>query len=116
MVVCSNIAWYISGTESNINKLFSLNLYPAVETVEKKRGVNFSIICTSEQTRYFRNKLNWFKDSGVLPNMTRVIRQPSSLRLEFVSLKLKDSDIYTCNITDDPNIRERQFELIVFGK
>lgn len=52
----------------------------------------------------------------MLPNMARVIRKPTSLRLDFVSFKLEYSGIYTCNITDDPNDRERHFELIVFSK
>lgn len=52
----------------------------------------------------------------MLPYKTKVIRQSTFLRLDFVSLKLEDSGIYTCNVTDDPRVRERRFQLIVFGK
>ena len=99
-----------------LDKADSLNLYPAVERVEKKKGSNFSIICTTEHMQYYSRKFNWFKDSSILTDMTMVIRHSTFIRLNFVSLKLDDSGMYKCNITDDPKVPETCFQLIVFGK
>ena len=99
-----------------LDKAESLNLYPAVERVEKKKGSKFSIICTTEHMQYYSRRFNWFKDSKILTDMTLVIRHSAFVRLNFVSLKLDDSGMYKCNITDDPKVPERRFHLIVFGK
>ena len=99
-----------------LDKAESLNLYPAVERVEKKKGSKFSIICTTEHMQYHSRRFNWFKDSKILTDMTLVIRHSAFVRLNFVSLKLDDSGMYKCNITDDPKVPERRFHLIVFGK
>ena len=104
--------WYIL----YLDKAESLNLYPSVERVEKKKGSNFSIICTTEHMQYYSRRFNWFKDSKILTDMTLVIRHSAFVRLNFVSLKLDDSGMYKCNITDDPKVPERRFHLIVFGK
>ena len=99
-----------------LDKAESLNLYSSVERVEKKKGSKFSIICTTEHMQYYSRRFNWFKDSKILTDMTLVIRHSAFVRLNFVSLKLDDSGMYKCNITDDPKVPERRFHLIVFGK
>ena len=93
-----------------------LKLYPAVERVEKKQGSNFSIICTTERMRYYSNNIHWFKENGILPNTTTIVRYSTFLRLDFSDLKVNDTGIYKCNVTDDTNLREKRFQLIVFGK
>ena len=99
-----------------LDKAESLNLYPSVERVEKKKGSKFSITCTTEHMQYYSRRFNWFKDSRILTDKTLVIRHSTFVRLNFVSLKLGDSGMYKCNITDDPKVPERHFHLIVFGK
>ena len=93
-----------------------LKLYPAVERVEKKQGSNFSIICTTERMRYYSSNFHWFKENGILPNTTSIVRYSTFLRLDFSSLKVNDTGIYKCNVTDDTNLREKRFQLIVFGE
>ena len=93
-----------------------LKLYPAVERVVRKKGTNFSIMCTTEHMRYYSKNFNWFKENGILPNTTTVIKHPTFLRLDFSTLKVEDTGIYKCNITDVTNLQETSFQLIVFGK
>ena len=93
-----------------------LKLYPAVERIEKKQGSNFSIICTTERMRYYSSNFHWFKENGILPNTTTVVRYSTFLRLDFSGLKVNDTGTYKCNVTDDTNIQEKRFQLIVFGK
>ena len=93
-----------------------LKLYPAVERVVRKKGTNFSIMCTTEHMRYYSKNFNWFKENGLLPNTTTVIKHPTFLRLDFSTLKVEDTGIYKCNITDVTNLQETSFQLIVFGK
>lgn len=66
--------------------------------------------------RSYSNKFNRFKGNSVLSNTTGVVRRSTFIKLEFVSLKVEDSDVYKCNITDDDTIQEKRFHLIVFGK
>ena len=66
--------------------------------------------------RSYSNKFNRFKGNSVLSNTTGVVRRSTFIKLEFVSLKVEDSDVYKCNITDDVTIQEKRFHLIVFGK
>ena len=93
-----------------------LKLYPAVERVEKKQGSNFSIICTTERMRYYSSNFYWFKENGILPNTTTTVRRSIFLRLDFSDLKVTDTGIYKCNVTDDSNFPEKRFKLIVFSK
>ena len=93
-----------------------LKLYPTVERVVRKKGTNFSIMCTTEQMRYYSRSFNWFKENGILPNATTVVKHPTFLRLDFPTLKVEDTGIYKCNITDVTNLQEISFQLIVFGK
>ena len=93
-----------------------LTLYPSVERVERKKGSNFSVICTTEGMRYYSNKLQWFRENGNLPNTTKIVRQSVFVRLDFSSLKVNDTGIYKCNITDNTNLHAKRFQLIVFGK
>lgn len=93
-----------------------LTLYPSVERVQRKVGGNFSVICTTEGMRYYSNKLHWFKENGILPNTTKIVRQSIFVRLDFSSLKVDDTGIYKCNVTDDTNLQGKRFQLIVFGK
>ena len=92
-----------------------LELYPALQQVLRKKGSNFSIICTTKRMTYYSRNFNWFKENGVLPNTTTVIRHPTFLRLDIGSLKVEDSGIYKCNVTEDPSIQDKRFNLIVFG-
>ena len=64
---------------------------------------------------YYSRNFNWFKENGILPNTTTVIRHPTFLRLDIGSLKVEDSGIYKCNVTEDPSIQDKHFNLIVFG-
>ena len=66
--------------------------------------------------RSYSHKFNRFKGNSVLSNTTGVVRRSTFIKLEFVSLKVEDSDVYKCNITDDDTIQEKRFHLIVFGK
>lgn len=66
--------------------------------------------------RSYSNKFNRFKGNSVLSNTTGVVRRSTFIKLEFVSLKVEDSDVYKCNITDDDTNQEKRFHLIVFGK
>ena len=66
--------------------------------------------------RYYSNKLHWFKEDGILPNTTKIVRRSTFVRLDLSSLKVDDSGIYKCNVTDDTNLQEKRFQLIVFGK
>ena len=93
-----------------------LKLYPAVERVEKKQGSNFSIICTTERMRYYSSNFHWFKENGSLPNTTTTVRYSTFLRLDFSGLKVNDTGICICNLTDNKNLQEKRFQLIVFGK
>ena len=93
-----------------------LKLYPADDRVVRKKGTNFSIMCTTEHMRYYSKNFNWFKENGILPNTTTVIKHPTFLRLDFPTLKVEDTGIYKCNITDVTNLQETSFQLIVFGK
>ena len=66
--------------------------------------------------RYYSNKLHWFKENGILPNTTKIVRHSIFVRLDFSSLKVDDTGIYKCNVTDDTNLQGKRFQLIVFGK
>ena len=66
--------------------------------------------------RYHSDKFRWFKENGILSNTSNVLRHSTFLRLDFASLKVEDTGVYKCNITDDSNIQEKRFQLIVFGK
>ena len=66
--------------------------------------------------RYYSSNFHWFKENGILPNTTTIVRYSTFLRLDFSDLKVNDTGIYKCNVTDDPNLREKRFQLIVFGK
>ena len=93
-----------------------LKFFPAVEEIERKQGSNFSIICTTEGMRYYSSNFHWFKQNGVLPNTTNIVRHSTFLRLDLSLLKIEDTGIYKCNVTDDTNLQEKRFQLIVFGK
>ena len=93
-----------------------LKLFPTVEKVERRRGSNFSVICTTEGMRYYSSKFHWFKENGMLPNTTNIVRHLTFLRLDFSGLKVNDTGIYKCNVTDDTNLQEKRFQLTVFGK
>ena len=66
--------------------------------------------------RYYSKKFNWFKENGGLPNGINFIRDATFLRLDFENLKVEDTGVYKCNVTDDPSLQDRRFHLIVFGK
>ena len=66
--------------------------------------------------RYYSNKFNWFKENGHLPNAVNLVRQSTFLRLDFENLKLEDTSAYKCNVTDDPSLPDKMFQLMVFGK
>ena len=93
----------------------SLKLYPEIEWIKKKKGSKLSVMCTTESMRYYSSNFNWFKENRGLPNTTDLVRHSTSLRLNFESLKLKDSGKYNCNITDDETIQGKSFQLTVFG-
>ena len=99
----------------HLDKKDLLELYPSLEQVQRKKGSNFSIICTTERMRYYSNNFNWFKEDGVLPNTANVVRHSTFLRLDISSLKVEDTGVYKCNVTDDQSIQEKHFQLIVFG-
>ena len=92
-----------------------LELYPALRQVQKKKGNNFSIICTTKRMRYYSRNFNWFKENGILPNTTHVIRHSTFLRLDIMNLKVEDTGTYKCNVTDDPGVYYKSFQLIVIG-
>ena len=92
-----------------------LEFYPALQQVLRKKGSNFSIICTTKRMTYYSRNFNWFKENGILPNTTTVIRHPTFLRLDIGSLKVEDSGIYKCNVTEDLSIQDKRFNLTVFG-
>ena len=73
-------------------------------------------MCTTEHGRYYSRKFMWFKENGLLPNTSNIVRHPTSISLDFSSLKLEDSGIYKCNINDGRHLQEKHFQLIVFGK
>ena len=100
----------------NLENKNTLTFYPTIERVEKKKGSNFSIICTTERMKYYSRNFNWFKENGILPNTTNFVRYSTFLRLDFPSLNVEDSGIYKCNVTDDPNLQYKHFQMIVFGK
>ena len=93
----------------------SLKLYPEIEWIKKKKGSKLSVMCTTESMRYYSSNFNWFKENRGLPNTTDLVRHSTFLRLNFESLKLKDSGKYNCNITDDETIQGKSFQLTVFG-
>ena len=66
--------------------------------------------------RSYSSKFNWFKDNNVLPNGISVVVRSTFLRLDFASLRVEDTGVYKCNITDGKNIEEKSFQLIVFGE
>ena len=94
----------------------SLKLYPEVEWIKKKKGGKLSVICTTENMRYYSSSFNWFKGNSGLPNTTDLVRHSSFLTLNFKSLRLEDSGKYSCNITDDETIQGKGFQLTVFGR
>ena len=94
----------------------SLNLYPEIEWIKKKKGSKLSVTCTTESMRYYSRNFNWFKGNSELPNTTDLVRHSTFLRLNFRSLKLEDSGKYICNITDDETIQGKSFQLTVFGR
>ena len=73
-------------------------------------------MCTTEHMRYYSRKFNWFKENGSLPKTVNVVRHSTFLRLDFENLKVEDSGVYKCNVTDDPILQDKWFHLIVFGK
>ena len=93
-----------------------LKLYREVNQIERKKGSNFSIMCTTEYGRHHSSNFNWFKENGVLPNRSNVVRHSTFLRLDFSSLKVEDNGVYKCNINDDGHLQEKHFQLTVFGK
>lgn len=99
-----------------LDKKDPIKLYPPVELVEREKGRNFSIICTTERMRYYSEKFNWFKENGDLPNAVNFFRHSTFLRLDFINLKLEDTGVYKCNVTDDPSLQDKRFQLIVFCK
>ena len=101
---------------SNLENKDTLTFYPTIERVLRKKGSNFSIICTTQRMRYYSRNFNWFKENGILPNTTNIVRQSTFLRLDFPNLKVEDTGIYKCNVTDDPNLEYKRFQMIVFGK
>ena len=92
-----------------------LELYPALQQVQRKKGSNFSVICTTERMRYYSRNFYWFKENGILPNTTHVIRHSTFLRLDIANLKVEDTGIYKCSVTDDPSVHYKSFQLIAFG-
>ena len=94
----------------------SINLYPAVERVEKKKGDAFSITCLVKQIGYYSSNINWFKDNKALTTTGSITRTLNLLQLNFTNLKEEDTGTYKCNITDDQDIQEEKFKLIVYGK
>ena len=94
----------------------TLTFYPTIERVQRKKFSNFSIICTTERMKYYSRNFNWFKENGILPNTTNIVRHSTFLRLDFPSLKVDDTGVYKCNVTDDPNLEYKRFQMIVFGK
>lgn len=101
---------------SNLESRDTLTFYPTIERVQRKKGSNFSIICTTQRMRYYSRNFNWFKENDILPNTTNIVRHSTFLRLDFPSLKVEDTGIYKCNVTDDPNLEYKRFQMIVFGK
>ena len=101
---------------SNLESRDTLTFYPTIERVQRKKGSNFSIICTTQHMRYYSRNFNWFKENDILPNTTNIVRHSTFLRLDFPSLKVEDTGIYKCNVTDDPNLEYKRFQMIVFGK
>ena len=98
-----------------LDKREQLKLYPALEKVQRKKGSKFSIICTTERMRYYSRDFDWFKENGILPNTTNVVRHSTFLRLDFASLKVEETGIYKCNVSDDPSLGFKRFQLVVFG-
>lgn len=94
----------------------SLKLLPSTEWMEKKEGSELSIMCTTENMKYYSKNFSWVKENSVLPNTYDVVRHSTFVRLDFKMLKVEDSGRYTCNITDDESIQGKSFQLFVFGK
>ena len=92
-----------------------LELYPSLEQVKRKKGSNFSIICTTGPMRYYSRNFNWFKENGILPNTTTFVRHSTFLRLNIASLKVEDTGTYKCNVTNDQSLEDKRFQLVVFG-
>ena len=92
-----------------------LELYPSLELVKRKKDSNFSIICTTGPMKYYSRNFNWFKENGILPNTTTFVRHSTFLRLNIASLKVEDTGIYKCNVTNDQSLEDKRFQLIVFG-
>ena len=65
--------------------------------------------------RYYSRNFNWFKENGILPNTANVARHSTFNGLDFASLKVEDTGLYKCNVTDDPSLGFKRFQLIVFG-
>ena len=65
--------------------------------------------------RFYSRNFNWFKENGILPNTATFVRHPTFLRLNIASLKVKDTGIYKCNVTNDQSLKDKRFQLIVFG-
>ena len=93
-----------------------IKLYQEVKQIERKKGSNFSIMCTTEHGSYYYSKFKWFKENGVLPNTSNIVRHSTSIKLDFSSLKVEDNGLYKCNINNDGHLKEERFQLIVFGK
>ena len=98
-----------------LDKWYPLKLYPAVERVQRKKGSTFSIICTTEHMSYYSRNFNWFKENEILPSTTKFVRHSTFLRLDFASLKVEDTGMYKCNVTDGLSLAYKRFQLIVFG-
>ena len=64
---------------------------------------------------YYSTNFKWFKENDFLPNTTKFVRHSTFLRLDFANLKVEDTGIYKCNVTDDPSVEYKRFQLIVFG-
>ena len=79
------------------------------------QGSDFSVLCTTGRIRYYSKSFNWFNGNGVLPNTVSVFRHSTSLRMDFISLKVGDTGTYKCNLTDHPIIQDKRFDLLVLG-
>ena len=66
--------------------------------------------------KYYSSNFHWFKENGSLPNTTTTVRYSTFLRLDFSGLKVNDTGICICNVTNNKNLQEKRFQLIVFGK
>lgn len=64
-----------------LNDKSPITLYPPVERVERKIGNKFLVICTTDGMRFYSKKLHKFKENGILPNTTKIVRHSTFVRL-----------------------------------